>query len=125
MFCSANISNFTWTVIHLDLKNSTSSKRLVSVLHNETNDYIGNLINATIISNIEILNISYVFNITNETIACSMDGEYSCDIEFTNNAIQTKSTKGNLSVTGIHYNFHLYLFEIQSLILTVKKDLTT
>nr|XP_022288903.1 uncharacterized protein LOC111100993 isoform X3 [Crassostrea virginica] len=100
MFCSANISNFTWTVIHLDLKNSTSSKRLVSVLHNETNDYIGNLINATIISNIEILNISYVFNITNETIACSMDGEYSCDIEFTNNAIQTKSTKGNLSVTA-------------------------
>ncbi|XP_078311811.1 uncharacterized protein LOC111100993 isoform X8 [Crassostrea virginica] len=100
MFCSANISNFTWTAIHLDLKNSSSAKRLVSVLHNETNDYIGNLINATIISNIEILNISYVFNITNETIACSMDGEYSCDIEFTNNAIQTKSNKGNLSVTA-------------------------
>ena len=105
MFCHANISNFTWTAIHLDFKNSTSSQRLISVLHNETNDNTGNLIKATIISNDAILNISYVFNITDEAKVCSMDGEYSCDIEFTDDAIQTTNYKGNLSVTGIYYIF--------------------
>lgn len=125
MFCHANISDFTWTAIHLDFKNSTSSQRLISVLHNETIDNIGNLINASIISNDALMNISYVFNISDEAIVCSMDGEYSCDIEFTDNVIQTTNNKGNLSVTGIRYIFHIYFFVIQSLIKAVRKDLTT
>nr|XP_022288908.1 uncharacterized protein LOC111100994 isoform X2 [Crassostrea virginica] len=98
MFCHANIRTFTWTAIHLDIKNSSSSQRLYTVLHNGSNDYIGNLINATLISSDAILNISYVFNITDEAIMCSMDGEYFCDIDFIDNAIQTTNNKGNLSV---------------------------
>lgn len=95
--------------MHLNFKNSSSSRRLYSVLHNGSNDYIGNLINATLISSDAILNISYVFNITDEAIVCSMDDEYSCDIDFIDNAIQTTNNKGNLSVKGIHYILHLYL----------------
>lgn len=94
--------------MHLNFKNSSSSRRLYSVLHNGSNDYIGNLINATLTSSDAILNISYVFNITDEAIVCSMDGEYSCDIDFIDNAIQTTNNKGNLSVKGIHYILYFY-----------------
>ena len=107
MFCHANIRTFTWTAIHLVFKNSSSSQRLYTVFHNGTNDYLGNIINATLISNNATLNISYVLNITEEAILCSMDGEYSCDIEFSDNTIRTTKNKGNLSVTGIQYILQL------------------
>ena len=102
MFCHANVSHFSWKVIHLQFKNSSSSAiKLISVLQNYTNIILGNDINATVYSNDATVNISYILNINDESMVCSMDGEYSCEIEFTDDAIQSTRDKGTLSVTGI------------------------
>ena len=102
MFCHANVSHFSWKVIHLQFKNSSSSlTRLITVLQNNTNTILGNEINATVYSNDATVNISYILNINDESMVCSMDGEYSCEIEFTDDTIQSTSDKGTLSVTGI------------------------
>ena len=102
MFCHANVSLFSWKVIHLQFKNSSSSAiKLISVLHNNTITILDNNINATVFSNDTTVNISYTLNIIDESMVCSMDGEYFCEIEFTDGAIQSTSDKGTLSVTGI------------------------
>ena len=106
MFCQAYVSLFRWKVIHLQFKNSSSSAiRLISVLHNNTITVLDNNINATVFSNDTTVNISYILNINDESMVCSMDGEYSCEIEFTDDAIQSTSDKGTLSVTGIFAMF--------------------
>ena len=106
MFCHAYVSLFRWKVIHLQFKNSTTSPiRLESILHNNTITILDNNINATVVSKDTTVNISYILNIIDESMVCSMDGEYSCEIEFTDSAIQTTSDKGTLSVTGIFAMF--------------------
>ena len=106
MFCHANVSLFSWKVIHLQFKNSSSSAiKLISVLHNNTITILDNNINATVFSNDTTVNISYILNINDESMVCSMDGEYFCEIEFTDDAIQSISDKGTLSVTGIFAMF--------------------
>ena len=117
MFCPANVSHFSWKVIHLMFKNSSSSLiRLISVLQNYTNIILGNGIKATVYSNDATVNISYILNINDESMVCSLDGEYSCEIEFTDGAIQSTSEKGTLSVTGIFsmFGFVFGLFPLHS-----------
>ena len=107
MFCHANVSHFSWKVIHLQFKNSSTCLiRLISVLQNYTNIILDNDINATVYSNDATVNISHTLNINDESMVCSMDGEYFCEIEFTDGAIQTTSDKGTLSVTGIFVRKH-------------------
>lgn len=82
MFCQANASIFKWKVIHLDFRNTSSSKRLISVYYNESQQGLEDVINATLISKAGIVFISYVFNISDHEMVCFLDGEYSCDLEF-------------------------------------------
>ena len=127
MFCHANVSHYSWKVIHLDFKNSSLSRRLISVFSNETNKLLGDTINARVISDNAIVNISYILNITEEAMVCFMDGEYICDIELTDDTIHTKNDKGTLSVTGIHkpiVYFKQYFIYFQK-ILTFIKNLHT
>ena len=109
MFCHANVSHYSWKVIHLDFKNSSLSQRLISVFYNETNKLLGDTINATVISDKAIVNLSYILNITEEATVCFMDGEYWCDIEFTDDTIHTTHDKGTLSVTGIHQHIVYFI----------------
>lgn len=99
MFCNANVSTFGWRVVHLDYRNSSSSQRLVSVYYNDTTYTFANMIESVIIQKDNIVNISYAFNI-NDANVCSLDGEYSCNIEFVDDAIQTIIHGGNLTVKG-------------------------
>lgn len=104
MFCKANASIFQWTVIHLDLRNTSSAQRLISVYYNETKQGLENVINATLISKDGIVNISYVFEISDDEMVCFLDGEYSCDLEFLDDAIQKTYVKGVLVVSGKIYD---------------------
>lgn len=105
MFCNANVSTFEWKVIHLDFQNSSSSQRLVSVYYNDTTYALANIIESVIIQKDHVVNISYVLNI-NEANVCSLDGKYSCNIEFLDDAIQTIIHSGNLTVKGeLHLTF--------------------
>lgn len=112
MFCHANVSHYSWKVIHLEFKNSSLSQRLISVFYNETNKLLGDTINASVISDNAIVNISYILNIREEAMVCFMDGEYWCDIEFNDDTIHTTNDKGTLSVTGINqYIVYLFIFK--------------
>lgn len=97
MFCNANVSTFEWKVIHLDYRNSSSSQRLFSVYYNDTTRAFASMIESMIIQKDNVMNISYVLNI-NDANVCSLDGEYSCNIEFLDDAIQTIIHSGNLTV---------------------------
>ena len=108
MFCVANVSNFSWKVIHLDFRNSTSFLRLVSVFQNKSKNILNFDFNATVITNDTIVNISFTVHISDEAMMCSMDGEYSCDIELTDGAIETTNNKGTLSLPG---TFNIYISE--------------
>lgn len=99
MFCNANVSTFEWKVIHLDFQNSSSSQRLVSVYYNDTTYTFANMIETVIIQKDNIVNVSYAFNV-NDANVCSLDGEYSCNIEFVDDAIQKIIHGGNLTVKG-------------------------
>ena len=105
MFCVANLSNFNWKVIHLDFRNSTSFRRLLSVFQNKSKNILNYDFNATVITNDLIVNISYTVHISDEAMMCSMDGEYSCDVELTDGAIETTNNKGTLSLPG---TFNIY-----------------
>lgn len=100
MFCQANASIFKWKVIHLDFRNTSSSKRLISVYYNESQQGLEDVINATLISKAGIVFISYVFNISDHEMVCFLDGEYSCDLEFLDDEIQKTYVKGFLVVSG-------------------------
>lgn len=100
MFCHANASIFQWKVIHLDFQNSSSSQRLISVYHNETKQELENMINATLLSKDTIVNISYVFNISDIATDCFLEGEYFCVLEFFDDAVQTTSDRGTLTING-------------------------
>lgn len=104
MFCKANASIFQWKVIHLDFRNTSSAQRLISVYYNETKQGLENMINATLISKDGIVNISYVFKISDDEMVCFLDGEYSCDLEFLDDAIQKTYVKGVLVVSGKIYD---------------------
>lgn len=104
MFCLANASIFEWKVIHLDFRNTSSLRTLISVYYNETKQGLENVINATLISKDGIVNISYVFNISDDEMVCLMDGEFSCDLEFLDDAIQKTYVKGFLVVSGKIYH---------------------
>lgn len=100
MFCHANASIFQWKVIHLDFQNSSSSQRLISVYHNETKQELENMINATLLSKDTIVNILYVFNISEKATDCFLEGEYFCVLEFLDDAVQTTSDRGTLTING-------------------------
>lgn len=100
MFCHANASTFQWKVIHLDFQNSSLSRRLISVYYDETKQGLENMINATLLSKDIIVNISYVFNISEEATVCFLEGEYFCVLEFLDDAVQTTSDRGNLTTYG-------------------------
>lgn len=99
MFCNANVSTFEWKAIHLDYRNSLFSQRFVSVYNNGTIHTFASMIESVIIQKDNIVNISYVINI-NDANVCTLDGEYSCNIEFLDDAIQTSVHSGNLTVKG-------------------------
>lgn len=103
MFCHVNASIFKWKVIHLDFRNTSSSQRLISVYYNETKQGMENVINATLISRDGNVSISYVFNISEDEMVCFLDGEFSCDLEFLDDAIQKTYVKGFLVVSGEIY----------------------
>lgn len=61
-----------------------------------------------------IVNIFYVFNISDDEMVCFMDGEFFCDLEFLDDVIQKIYVKGYLVVFGeIYYQFWFqFLLEI-------------
>lgn len=100
MFCHANASIFQWKVIHLDFQNSSLSQRLISVYYDETKQGLENMINATLLSKDVIVNISYVFNISEIATVCFLEGEYLCVLEFLDDSVQTTSESGTLKIHG-------------------------
>lgn len=100
MFCHANASIFQWKVIHLDFQNSSLSQRLISVYYDETKQGLENMIHATLLSKDVIVNISYVFNISEIATVCFLEGEYLCVLEFLDDSVQTTSESGTLKIHG-------------------------
>lgn len=113
MICNANVSTFEWKVIHLDYRNSLFSQRFVSVYNNGTIHTFASMIESVIIQKDNIVNISYVINI-NDANVCTFGGEYSCNIEFLDDAIQTSVHSGNLTVKS-ELNQSYTVFYIQLL----------
>lgn len=58
------------------------------------------MINATLLSKDTIVNISYVFNISEIATYCFLEGEYFCVLEFFDDAVQTTSDRGTLTING-------------------------
>lgn len=100
MFCHANASIFQWKVIHLDFQNSSLSQRLISVYYDETKQGLENMIHATLLSKDVIVNISYVFNISEIATVCFLEGKYLCVLEFLDDSVQTTSESGTLKIHG-------------------------
>lgn len=113
MICNANVTTFEWKVIHLDYRNSLFSQRFVSVYNNGTIHTFASMIESVIIQKDNIVNISYVINI-NDANVCTLGGEYSCNIEFLDDAIQTSVHSGNLTVKS-ELNQSYTVFYIQLL----------
>ena len=103
IYCHANVSQFKWKVMYLDFKNTTSTQRLISLMHNESSKVIGDMLNATLIRSDVVVNISFVWHILDKSMVCLTDGEYSCHIEFFDDAIQTTSDQGTLTVSGMTF----------------------
>ena len=72
-------------------------------MHNESSKVIGNLLNATLMRSDVVVNISFVLDILDQSMVCLTDGEYSCHIEFFDDAIQTTSDQGTLTVSGMGF----------------------
>lgn len=100
MFCFANVSNFEWRVVHLDFKNASSSRTIISTWYNGTTTAKEDMAMATLLNKDENVNISFILNITDKMMMCSLDGELSCSIELLDRNVQTLSEKGKLSITG-------------------------
>lgn len=100
MFCHANASIFQWKVIHLDFQNSSLPQRLISVYYDETKQGLENMINATLLRKDVIVNISYVFNISEIATVCFLEGKYFCVLEFLDDSVQTTSDSGTLTIHG-------------------------
>lgn len=101
MFCHANASIFQWKVIHLDFQNSSSlPQRLISVYYDETKQGLENMINATLLRKDVIVNISYVFNISEIATVCFLEGKYFCVLELLDDSVQTTSDSGTLTIHG-------------------------
>lgn len=73
------------------------------------------MINVIFISKDGIVNIFYVFKISDDEMVCFLDGEYFCDLEFLDDVIQKIYVKGVLVVFGKiddQFWFWFFLFNI-------------
>lgn len=78
------------------------------------------MIESVIIQKDNIVNISYVINI-NDANVCTFGGEYSCNIEFLDDAIQTSVHSGNLTVKSeLNQSYTVFLYPAFKLVYQVK-----